>query len=110
MQCDAPRARATHEQRAESVVLLPRLRDTVDVHAGDVRVAHGVRTDPDAVSPMPGTSFKIPVEWMDFQKVLDAPIAERLGGYPALAITTLLFAGVNFLSIMGIASGFESET
>lgn len=65
--------------------------------------------DPDAGIPIPGTSLKIPVELMDFQKVLDAPVAERLGGYPALAITTLLFAGVNFLSIMGIASGFETE-
>ena len=65
--------------------------------------------DPDAGIAIPGTGLKIPVEILDIQKVLDAPVAERVGGWPALAITTLLFAGVNFLSIMGIASGFESE-
>lgn len=64
---------------------------------------------PDAGIAIPGTDFKIPIELMDYQKVLDAPVAERVGGWPALAITTLLFAGVNFLSIMGIASGFEAE-
>jgi len=63
----------------------------------------------DAGIAIPGTDFKIPIELMDYQKVLDAPVAERVGGWPALAITTLLFAGVNFLSIMGIASGFEAE-
>jgi len=65
--------------------------------------------DPDAGIAIPGTDFKLPIELLDFQKVLDAPVAERMGGYPALVITSLLFAGVNFLSIMGIASGFESE-
>eukprot|EP00531_Pseudo-nitzschia_arenysensis_P007306 CAMPEP_0116131676 /NCGR_PEP_ID=MMETSP0329-20121206/9137_1 /TAXON_ID=697910 /ORGANISM="Pseudo-nitzschia arenysensis, Strain B593" /LENGTH=447 /DNA_ID=CAMNT_0003626131 /DNA_START=141 /DNA_END=1484 /DNA_ORIENTATION=- len=65
--------------------------------------------DADAGIAIPGTGLKIPIEVLDYQKVLDAPVAERLGGWPALAITTLLFAGVNFLSIMGIASGFESE-
>ena len=65
--------------------------------------------DADAGIAIPGTDFKIPVEVLDFQKVLDAPVADRVGGYPALAITSLLFAGVNFLSIMGIASGFETE-
>jgi len=65
--------------------------------------------DPDAGISIPGTDFKIPIEILDYQKVLDAPVAERVGGWPALAITSILFAGVNFLSIMGIASGFESE-
>ena len=65
--------------------------------------------DPDAGIAIPGTSFKIPIALLDYQKVLDAPVAERVGGWPALAITATLFAGVNFLSIMGIASGFETE-
>merc|ERR1712176_1528456 len=45
----------------------------------------------------------------DYQKILDAPVADRMGGWPALVVTSILFAGVNFLSIMGIASGFETE-
>jgi len=65
--------------------------------------------DADAGIAIPGTGMKLPIELLDFQKVLDAPVADRMGGWPALAITSLLFAGVNFLSIMGIASGFESE-
>ena len=65
--------------------------------------------DADAGISIPGTSFKLPIELLDYSKVLDAPVAERMGGWPALVITSLLFAGVNFLSIMGIASGFETE-
>jgi len=65
--------------------------------------------DPDAGIAIPGTGLKIPIEVLDYQKVLDAPVAERMGGWPALVITSLLFAGVNFLSIMGIASGFEAD-
>jgi len=65
--------------------------------------------DADAGIAIPGTDFKIPIELLDYQKLLDAPVADRMGGWPALAITSLLFAGVNFLSIMGISSGFESE-
>ncbi|KAL3942773.1 MAG: hypothetical protein SGBAC_003085 [Bacillariaceae sp.] len=62
----------------------------------------------------PDSGFKIlglnlPVKLLDFQKVLDAPLAERFGGYLFLFISATLFAAVNFLSIMGIASGFESE-
>merc|ERR1712157_309652 len=65
--------------------------------------------DADAGIAIPGTGLKIPVEVLDYQKILDAPVAERMGGWPALAITSMLFAAVNFLSIMGIASGFETE-
>merc|ERR1712176_828799 len=65
--------------------------------------------DPEAGIAIPGTDFKIPIEILDYQKILEAPVAERVGGWPALAITSMLFAGVNFLSIMGIASGFETE-
>jgi MFS superfamily sulfate permease-like transporter len=65
--------------------------------------------DADAGIAIPGTDLKFPVEFLDYQKILDAPVADRMGGWGALAITSLLFAGVNFLSIMGICSGFESE-
>ncbi|CAJ1955867.1 unnamed protein product [Cylindrotheca closterium] len=62
----------------------------------------------------PDTGLKIlgltlPVKLLDYQKVLDAPLAEQFGGYPFLFVSATLFAAVNFLSIMGIASGFESE-
>lgn len=63
--------------------------------------------DPDAGMKIGPITF--PVELLDFQKVLDAPIAERFGGYPLLFVSASLFAAVNFLSIMGIASGFETE-
>ena len=63
--------------------------------------------DPDA--GMKIGSITLPVELLDFQKVLDAPIDAQFGGFPALFISASLFAAVNFLSIMGIASGFEAE-
>lgn len=65
--------------------------------------------DANAGIAIPGTDFKLPVELLDYQKILDAPVADRMGGWPALVVTSILFAGVNFLSIMGIASGFETE-
>lgn len=63
--------------------------------------------DPDA--GMKIGPITLPVELLDFDKVLHAPIVERFGGYPVLFISACLFAAVNFLSIMGIASGFETE-
>ncbi|KAL3918013.1 MAG: hypothetical protein SGARI_007571, partial [Bacillariaceae sp.] len=51
----------------------------------------------------------LPIEVLDFRAVLNAPVAERMGGWPMLAVATLLFSIVNFLSIVGIASGFETE-
>lgn len=64
--------------------------------------------DPDAgikVGPI-----KIPIEIMNPKDLLEAPVVERFGGsYVTLIITASLFAAVNFLSIMGIASGFEAE-
>jgi MFS superfamily sulfate permease-like transporter len=63
--------------------------------------------DPDAGISIFG--FTLPVEILDHQKILDAPLAERFGGHLFLFVSATLFAGVNFLSIMGIASGFESE-
>jgi len=63
--------------------------------------------DPDAGLKVFGMT--LPVKLLDYQKVLNAPLADRFGGYPFLFISATLFAAVNFLSIMGIASGFESE-
>jgi MFS superfamily sulfate permease-like transporter len=64
--------------------------------------------DPDAgikIGPL-----KIPVSLMNPQDLLNAPVVERFGGsYVTLIISASLFAAVNFLSIMGIASGFEAE-
>lgn len=55
--------------------------------------------------------IKIPIELMDVKKLLEVPIAERCfdGSIVKLFITAAIFSGVNFLSIVGIASGFESD-
>lgn len=64
--------------------------------------------DPDAGMKL--GPITLPVELLDFQKVLDAPIVQQFGdSYPLLFVSASLFAAVNFLSIMGIASGFETE-
>ena len=65
--------------------------------------------DPDAGIKVMGLS--IPVELLNIKKLLtETPLVKQFGGsYILLAISSLLFAAVNFLSIMGIASGFESE-
>ena len=53
----------------------------------------------------------IPIEVMDLNYLLKVPIAERCfdGSLVKLLITATIFSGVNFLSIVGIASGFESD-
>jgi MFS superfamily sulfate permease-like transporter len=58
-----------------------------------------------------GGRIRIPVQLLDLRKlIMETPLVAQFGGsYVLLAISALLFAGVNFLSIMGIASGFESE-
>ena len=54
--------------------------------------------------------INIPVELLDWQEVYNAPLLEQFGGsFVSCATSCLLFAAVNFLSIMGIASGFETE-
>lgn len=54
--------------------------------------------------------IKIPVSLLSFKELMNAPVVERFGGsYINLIISATLFAAVNFLSIMGIASGFEAE-
>uniref|UniRef100_A0A7S2R504 SLC26A/SulP transporter domain-containing protein n=1 Tax=Eucampia antarctica TaxID=49252 RepID=A0A7S2R504_9STRA len=57
-----------------------------------------------------GEYIRIPVELINIQDLINAPIVEQFGGsYVMLIISATLFAAVNFLSIMGIASGFEAE-
>lgn len=55
--------------------------------------------------------LKVPIELMDVKALLNVPIAERCfdGSMIKLFITAAIFSGVNFLSIVGIASGFESD-
>lgn len=54
--------------------------------------------------------LKIPVSLLSVKDLMNAPVVERFGGsYVKLIISSSLFAAVNFLSIMGIASGFEAE-
>lgn len=54
---------------------------------------------------------KVPIEVLDVKALLNVPIADRCfgGSYVQLFITAAIFSGVNFLSIVGIASGFEAE-
>lgn len=67
--------------------------------------------DPDAGFSFLGGAIRIPVEFLDVKALItEVPLVSRFGGsYLKLAITATLFAAVNFLSIMGIASGFETE-
>jgi len=65
--------------------------------------------DADAGMKIPGTDFVLPIELLDYNRIVEAPVAERMGGWPVVAISATLFSAVNFLSIMGIASGFETE-
>jgi len=54
--------------------------------------------------------IKIPISMLNPKDLMEAPVVERFGGsYVTLIISASLFAAVNFLSIMGIASGFEAE-
>lgn len=65
--------------------------------------------DPDAGIKI-GEYFRIPVELLDIKDLMKAPVVEQFGGsYVILFITATLFAAVNFLSIMGIVSGFETD-
>jgi MFS superfamily sulfate permease-like transporter len=76
-------------------------------YSGDV-VGHIPIMDAEAGILLPG-GLRLPIEILDVRKILHAPVAETMGGWHVLAISSTLFAAVNFLSIMGIASGFESE-
>lgn len=64
--------------------------------------------DPDAAIKL--GPITIPVSTLDMKDLLNAPVVSRFGGsYITLIISASLFAAVNFISIMGIASTFEME-
>jgi len=67
--------------------------------------------DPDAGISLFGGRLYLPVEFLDVKKLVnEVPLLDCFGGsWAMLALSATIFAGVNFLSIMGIASGFESE-
>lgn len=94
------------------VILVTALATIYSVHANYEGAIVG---DIPAIDPDAGISFfngniRIPVELLDVKSlVFEVPLVERFGSYVMLAISATLFAAVNFLSIMGIASGFESE-
>lgn len=54
--------------------------------------------------------IKVPISVMNLKDLMAAPVVDCFGGsYVTLIISASLFAAVNFLSIMGIASSFETE-
>jgi len=54
--------------------------------------------------------INVPISILSFKDLLHAPVVSRFGGsYATLIISATLFAAVNFISIMGIASVFEIE-
>lgn len=64
--------------------------------------------DPEAGITLGG--LRIPIELLDVSKIMKAPLLECFGGsIVQLAISSLLFAGIGFLSILSICSVFESE-
>jgi MFS superfamily sulfate permease-like transporter len=58
-----------------------------------------------------GGRLTLPFPILNIKKLMtETPLVQQFGGsYLSLAATSLVFAAVNFLAIMGIASGFESE-
>lgn len=79
-------------------------------YAGDV-VGEIPSLDPDAGMSFFSGAVKIPIEFLDLKELItQVPIVEQFGNsWAMLFVSVTLFAGVNFLSIMGIASGFETE-
>jgi sulfate permease, SulP family len=55
--------------------------------------------------------IRLPVEFLNISKLItEVPLVQQFGNsYIMLAVSSCIFAGVNFLSIMGITSGFEQE-
>jgi len=57
-----------------------------------------------------GGSLTLPVEVLDLQRLLDAPLVERFGGsWLKLITSATLLPAMNFLSMMGLAAMFEAE-
>lgn len=53
----------------------------------------------------------LPFDILDIKQLMtETPLVQQFGGsYILLAVSSLMFAAVNFISIMGIANGFESD-
>lgn len=79
-------------------------------YSGDI-VGEIPAMDPDAGISFFDGKIRFPIEILDIKKLItEVPIIERFGNsWLMLAVSASLFAAVNFLSIMGIASGFQSE-
>lgn len=58
-----------------------------------------------------GGRLHVPIKVLDVRGLLDVPLLARCFDHslPRLLLTAGIFSGVNFLSIVGIASGFEAE-
>lgn len=102
--------------------LLPPGTEVIIATAGATLFSVYTAYDAEIVGEIPvmdsdaGMSFfegriRIPIEIVDIKGLLtEVPILERFGNsWTMLAISATLFAAVNFLSIMGIASGFEAD-
>jgi len=126
-------------QNGGEVILVTALATTYSAYSGYAGAVVGdiPDVDPEAGFSFMGGAIRVPVEFLDVKALItDVPLVERFGGsYLKLAITGKieletqlandktppltttfpslpsagLFAAVNFLSIMGIASGFEAE-
>ena len=79
-------------------------------YSGDI-VGEIPAMDPDAGLSFFDGKIRLPIEILDIKKLItEVPIIERFGNsWLMLALSASLFAAVNFLSIMGIASGFQNE-
>jgi MFS superfamily sulfate permease-like transporter len=55
--------------------------------------------------------IKVPIESLDIKELLNVPIAKRCFGDSMikLFISASIFSAINFLSVVGIASGFEAD-
>jgi MFS superfamily sulfate permease-like transporter len=58
-----------------------------------------------------GGLARVPIDFLDARRLLDVPLAERCfgGSTPRLLLSATVFAGVNFLSIVAISTGFEKD-
>jgi len=67
--------------------------------------------DPDSGMSLFNGAIQLPIEIQSYKHLLfDVPIASRFNdSYLFLFITACIFSAINFLSIVGIASGFETE-
>lgn len=67
--------------------------------------------DPDAGMSLLNGKIQLPIELQSYKHLLfDVPIASRFNdSYILLFVTACIFSAINFLSIVGIMSGFETE-